>query len=337
MHEKSSSSRALTGEHFSNTWTVSDYIKTGLRGMPPRSLGGIDVTCRCNLRCRHCYFLKQGYQAEWSTEQWLARFEELKKEGFPFMICGWIGGEPLLRADLIDKGRHYFKSNVVFTNGTIELPYWPDVTFSVSVHGTEDYYYRMTGAKPGTYQTIKRNVNRGDLKVVISFCVTRLNYECVEDMVNEWSRTSVKGIVFEFYTPMKGEGTELWLNWDERDRVLDQLQSLKKACGGFIHVSDRIYRLMRSDLAPQITQNCPFSKIGFSYDPMGKPKIPCQLGPMADCSRCGCILPFYSMLLTHRSLLIPEFAASVSERALRVLRKAEWFPWASTSFPHPGT
>ncbi|MBW2339908.1 MAG: hypothetical protein JRF50_06095 [Deltaproteobacteria bacterium] len=140
--------------------------------------------------------------------------------------------------------------------------------------------------------------------------MTRINYQCIADMVKEWSQTSVKGIVFEFYRPMKGEGNELWLNWAERDKVIDQLLALKETYRGFIHVSDRIYHLMRSDLAPKITQNGPFSKIGFSYDPMGKPKIPCQLGPNADCSRCGCILSFYSMLLTHRSLLIPEFAAS---------------------------
>ena len=260
--------------------------------------------------------MKQDYQSEWSSEQWLARFQELKKDGFPFMICGWIGGEPLLRKDLIDKGRHYFKSNVVFTNGTIDLPYWPDVTFSVSVHGTEDYYYKITGAGRGIYHRVKKNVDRVDLDVVIAFCVTRLNYECIEEMVKEWRHTSVKGIVFEFYTPMKGEGDELWLNWDERDRVIDQLQALKKVYGRFIQVSDRIYRLMRSDIASKITQSCPFPKIGFSFDPMGKPKIPCQLGPMADCARCGCILPFYSILLSHRRLLIPEFASSVSRRLI---------------------
>jgi len=298
----------------SNTWAVSDYVKVGLRGMPPRSLGGIDVTYRCNLRCRHCYFLKQGYRAEWSTGQWLDRLERLKQEGFPFLICGWIGGEPLLRKDLVEKGRRYFKSNVVFTNGTIALPSWRDVTFSVSVHGTEDLYYRMTGAKAGAYDRVKRNADRPDLNVVIAFCVTRLNYRCIEEMLEEWSQTFVKGIVFEFYTPMKGEGNQLWLEWEQRDKIIDRLLDLKKTYGGFIRVSDRIYRLMRSDRAPGITRNCPFPRIGFSFDPMGNPKSPCQLGPMADCSRCGCILPFYSHVLTCRPLLIPEFARGVLGR-----------------------
>lgn len=282
---------------------------------------GIDITHRCNLSCSHCYFSKQHYETELSSEQWISKFENLKREGFPFLICGWIGGEPLLRKDLVEKGKRYFKSNVVFTNGTIALPHWPDVTFSVSVHGTEDYYYRMSGATRGVYQRIKENVGRDDLNVIIAFCVTRLNYECIEEMLEEWSQTSIKGIAFEFYTPMKGEGNELWLDWHERDRIIDQLQSLRKTYGDFIWVSDRLYRLMKSDLSYKITQNCPFSKIGFAFDPMGIQKVPCQLGPMADCSRCGCILPFFSLLLAHRRQLIPEIAASASKRWLRLLRK----------------
>lgn len=308
-------------DHSCNAWRVYDYIKIGLKGMPSNSLGGIDVTNRCNLKCKHCYFMKQHYEAELSTEEWLTKFEKLKAGGFPFLICGWIGGEPLLRKDLVEKGKRYFKSNIIFTNGTIELPYWPDVAFSVSVHGTQEYHHRMTGADRGVYQMIKRNVDRDDLDVVIAFCITRLNYECIEEMLKEWSHTAVRGIAFEFYTPMKGEGDELWLNWDERDRIIDQLISLKKEYGGFIWLNDRLLRLMKSDLSQKITQKCPFSKIGFSFDPMGKPKEPCQLGPDADCSRCGCILPFISMQLTHRGQLIPEFISSASRRCLKALSK----------------
>lgn len=221
----------------SNRWTISDYIKIGLKVMPPRSLGGIDVTYRCNLSCKHCYFIKQGYISEWSTEQWEVRFEELKKDGFPFLICGWLGGEPLLRKDIIDKGRRYFKSNVVF----------------------------------------------------------------------------------EFYTPMKGEAADLWLDWSERDRIIDRIMTLRRRYGDFIQVRDSIYCLMRSDRAPQITGPCPFSKIGFSFDPKGNLKLPCQLGPKADCSRCGCILPFYSTILTQRGLLISEFAASAFNKCFALV------------------
>ncbi|MEJ2723550.1 MAG: radical SAM protein [Deltaproteobacteria bacterium] len=304
----------------SNHWTFYDYFKVAVRGMPPSSFGGIDVTTRCNLQCKHCYFGKQTHTSELSTEEWLAKLEDLKSQGFPFLICGWIGGEPLLRKDLVERGKRYFKSNVIFTNGTIELPSWSDVRFSVSVHGTEEYYYKMTGAERGVYQRIKRNADRKDVGVVIAFCVTRLNHECIEAMLEEWVKTSVLGIVFEFYTPMKNEGDELWLNWQERDQVIDKIIALRKRYGRFIWITDRIYRLMKSDVSQRVTRNCPFPKIGFSFDSQGAPKIPCQLGSMADCSRCGCILPFYSAVLTDRRLLFPEFLVSASTRCAGSLR-----------------
>lgn len=303
-----------------NNWNLMDFIKIGLNGMPPDSFGGIDATYRCNLRCRHCYFAKQNYQDELSTEAWLAKFEEMKKEGFPFLICGWIGGEPLLRKDLIEEGRKYFKANVVFTNGTIPLPDWPDVAFSVSVHGTAEHHCRMTGVNRGTYEQIKKNADRPDLDVIIAFCVTRINYRCIDEMLKEWVQTAVKGVVFEFYTPAKGEGPGLWLNWEERDRVIGHLMSLRKTYGDFIWISDRIYRMMKSDVARRITENCPFHKVGFSLDPMGRPKVPCQLGPLADCSRCGCVLPFFSALLSQRRLLVPEFTVSVAKRGVHALK-----------------
>lgn len=302
-----------------NNWSVLDFIKIGLAGMPANSLGGIDVTYRCNLRCRHCYFMEQGYDSELSLQDWIAKFEEMKTGGFPFFICGWIGGEPLLRKDLIQEGRKYFKANVVFTNGTFELPYWPDTAFSVSIHGTEKAHCLMTGVRPEVYQKVKENVNRSDLDIVIAFCVTRLNYKCIDKMIEEWAETAIKGIVFEFYTPMRGENSNLCLTWQERDSIIDHLLSLRKTYGDFIWISDRIYELMKSGAASKITRDCPFPKIGFSFDPMGRPKVPCQLGPMADCSRCGCILPFFSALLTDRRLLIPEFAVSVMKRGMHHL------------------
>jgi hypothetical protein len=63
------------------------------------------------------------------------------------------------------------------TRKTIALKrQWPDITFSVSIHGTDPYYRQMTGAAKGVYQRIKQNVNRDDFDVLAALCVTRLNY-----------------------------------------------------------------------------------------------------------------------------------------------------------------
>ncbi|MFH0788320.1 MAG: hypothetical protein V2B13_11990 [Pseudomonadota bacterium] len=149
------------------------------------------------------------------------------------------------------------------------------------------------------------------MEVVIAFCVTRLNYVCMEEVLQEWSHTTIRGIVFEFYIPTKGEGDRLWLTWEERDRIIDLLLALKKSYGAFIRLSERILRMMKSETAGRITSHCPFQKIGLSLDPLGEVKSPCQLGAQADCHRCGCILPFYSAVFTRRRYLIPEFMQGI--------------------------
>ncbi|MDD8025700.1 MAG: SynChlorMet cassette radical SAM/SPASM protein ScmE [Acidobacteriota bacterium] len=65
----------------------------------PRKLD-IDITARCNLRCRYCYFFNNtavDYR-DLPTEEWLKFFDELGKLGV--MDVTLAGGEPFIREDL---------------------------------------------------------------------------------------------------------------------------------------------------------------------------------------------------------------------------------------------
>ena len=65
----------------------------------PRSLE-IEITSRCNLRCRYCYFFNNpavDYR-EMSTNEWLKFFDELGSLGI--MQVTLAGGEPFIRDDL---------------------------------------------------------------------------------------------------------------------------------------------------------------------------------------------------------------------------------------------
>ena len=286
---------------------IYDIAKFDLFGVPKYGIGSIDVTYRCNLACKHCYFNEQGYSSELSEEAWLARFDSWKKSGkFPFYQCSWIGGEPLLRKDLVEKGMKYFKSNMVATNGTIPLPNWPDVNFYVSVDGTEPYYKLMRG-KEHIYPIIKKNADRPELKIVVAMTVSKLNYPCIAEMLREWSKTKVKGLLFQFYTPIEGQDdSELYLGWELRDRIIDQILHLKRTYDDFIINPEPVLRLMKSDRAPEITRRCQYSKISYAFGPDGKLKKPCMMGEKADCTACGCVLPFHQYLLSSHSLLFRE-------------------------------
>ena len=156
-----------------NEWKLQDFLHIGLMGFPKQGMISIDVTYRCNLSCTHCYFRNQGYKSELTIDQWLSWLENRRVQGYPFLICGWLGGEPFLRRDLLEKGLAYFKSNVIFTNGTFELGPWPDCTFVVSVPALREQYTSITGADCKTFDRVKAHSDRKDLRVFISFCITR--------------------------------------------------------------------------------------------------------------------------------------------------------------------
>lgn len=278
--------------------------KIFLKGFPRFGTGSIDVTNQCNLRCEHCYYYNNGQpKDELSLDGWVKKFEALKRNGFPFLGCVWTGGEPLLRKELIEIGKDYFRSNTVVTNGTIELPCWPEVNFYVSVDGTEEYHEEAR-RKKGIYKLIKKNADRPDLKVNLTCVITRRNHGCIEDLVAEWSKTSVKGIVFDFYTPIKEYQNDLWLDFEMRDKVIDRLLKIKKRYPEFLLISEKVLQLMKSDTCHEITKNCPFPKKAFCFDAMGNTKSPCTLGPDSDCSRCGCIVPFYMTAISDRRFFL---------------------------------
>lgn len=92
----------------------------------PRSLT-IEITARCNLRCRYCYFFNNPSMVyrDLPTQEWLTFFDELGKLGV--MKVTLAGGEPFMRPDLTDlmeslvrnRMRFSFLSNGALIDDTI--------------------------------------------------------------------------------------------------------------------------------------------------------------------------------------------------------------------------
>ena len=110
----------------SNFRRLAQTVRLFVTGLPKYAVGSIDVTNRCNLRCEHCYFFAEDHdnEKELSIERWIDKLEEMKAAGHPMILCTWVGGEPMMRKQLIEVGRHYFKNNTIVTNGTVDLPDW---------------------------------------------------------------------------------------------------------------------------------------------------------------------------------------------------------------------
>jgi MoaA/NifB/PqqE/SkfB family radical SAM enzyme len=268
-----------------------------IRGIPRGAVGSIDATERCNLRCRHCYFFSPAYEraGDDDLERWRARFEAMRGAGEPLWGVTWVGGEPLLRPELILLGMRYFRFNKVVTNGTFPLPDWPRVSFVVSVDGTEAAHDRQRGAR--TYAKIRENVRRAPagLNVVLHCCLTALNVDSIEDLLEEWRHEPIRGIVFDFYTPVAGLDDALWMGWERRDRAIARLLAAKRRHGDFLRVPRGVLRAMRRQTmrryvgSPEV---CALARKSFALGTRGERKRPCVLGEKADCGRCGCIVPY---------------------------------------------
>jgi len=268
-----------------------------LMGIPQDAVCSVDVTNQCNLRCHHCYFFEHEQPENLAVERWRNFFDQLQAEGFPFFSCSWVGGEPLMRQEIIEMGSQYFRRNMVVTNGTIRIPDWPHVNFKVSVDGKEARHDRLRGAK--TYQRIKRHIRDAaerNLRIGITTVLTRENEAELEDFVEEWKDEPINGgIIIEFYTYMHGqpEADKLWLNYEERDRVIDRILAIKEKYPHLIEMTRPALELFRSENCRAVTDNCLAATKMASWDVSGNRKEKCILGPKADCDRCGCAVPFW--------------------------------------------
>ncbi len=100
-----------------------------------------DVTNRCNLRCKGCFFFSSGEDKaaveEMDVKKWEKFIDREKERGVNLAIL--IGGEPTLCLDRVEV---FYKQLPTFcaTNGLIKLPRdrFPDMMVGISLWGDEE-------------------------------------------------------------------------------------------------------------------------------------------------------------------------------------------------------
>lgn len=303
----------MSSKHKKGVWKTKVLARLALTiaPLPKNTFCSIDVTNKCNLRCKHCYFYsyKQNETPELSADEWLGRIESMQTGKHPFYSCTWVGGEPLLRKEVIDRGKKFFASNRVVTNGSISLPEWQNVDFHISVDGTEEIHDSIRGT--GSYQKIRKTISESTgkgLKIVLACCINKTNEHSIETLAREWSKVKeVDHMLFDFFTPIRGKNENMWLDFDEREKVLDRLENLRIELGSFIGAPPKTFWLMRrSNYRKAVGKNCVCVKNGIALDAWGNVKKPCVMGNLADCERCGCIVPFSLRAWKMPSNLIRE-------------------------------
>jgi SynChlorMet cassette radical SAM/SPASM protein ScmE len=209
----------------------------------------LNLTNRCNLRCRHCSASAgAALDDELTTGEWLALIQRLSElKVFQVTITG---GEPLVRPDLFQLvetlDRHRIVSRIN-TNATLvddavaarlaELRFLKMIT--VSLDGSSPAVHdRLRGR--GAFDKAVRGVEAllsHDLNVGLSAVVTRLNRHDLEAMVRLAQQQGVHSISFNSLNPAgrtQQSMETLWLSAEERKEIAERLTSLKEGYGDYV-------------------------------------------------------------------------------------------------------
>ena len=265
---------------------------------PPPQYGGamVNVTNQCNLECKHCFVFRDGNPndpaGEMSPERVLSELRRLRdRHGLRRML--WMGGEPMLRWRMIEKGLPLFQHNTITTNGTVPLKdFGPDLIYVISLDGPREVNDPVRGA--GVFDRVMKTIaaipEDFGPTVMIQCVLHRQNQDRLEELVLELLPTKIHGLTFSFYVPRAGEvSPQAWESNEEREKAVDIVVELKRRYPDFIWNSSRSLELMRAATAKLVTDNCPMMRtmlpLYLEGDHFTTPF--CCYGNDVDCDRCG--------------------------------------------------
>jgi MoaA/NifB/PqqE/SkfB family radical SAM enzyme len=224
----------------------------------------------------------------------LAQLEVLRdKHEIKSML--FMGGEPMIKSDLVLRGMSLFESSSIVTNGTYGIPSVPGHLVTVSLDGPREANDAIRGI--GVFDRVKaaifdRDPDDGTL-VILQMAITRQNAPHLEEFVKVVEDWPVDGIAFTFYVPSREEESELsWHDLKERDEVVHRLIALK---GKHPQIKANVgaLKLLLSDRCLEATgqegENCRIKKTLPLYIGEGGQfeRTFCCYGNNVDCSRCG--------------------------------------------------
>ncbi len=257
-----------------------------------------DLTCQCNLKCKHCYFFSsttelKDKRTELSNEEWINLFKYHRKLGTKIAIL--TGGEPTLRMDVIKEAIKIFPSVQVVSNGVIKLPQfngYKQLKYWVSIDGTKETHDKIRGAK--VFDKVIQNI-RENSPVVTSTIMT-LNYKEIEDIVKIAHDNGASGFVFLLYTGYPND--PLLLKGNILIKTIKDILKVMREYGNFICYSKKMLEVY---LSKEFVPLCIF-KTGQvkSFYPDGTQKF-CVMGnsPLL-CANCGCIVPIAAYALFRK-------------------------------------
>ena len=275
----------------------------------------VNITNRCTLKCKHCFVYRDGNpndrKEEMDTPTMLEKLAELKKRhGIQAML--WMGGEPLLRPDVLQEGVKFFARNIVTTNGTLAPIELPDCTYVFSLDGPPEFNdaIRGNGTFKKVMETLSHIPEKFASKVMCQCVVTKQNEDTLEELVKLLRPTRAEGMTFSFYVPPESDTSDLtWGSLERRDKAVHIVMELKERFPDFVWNKKRSLELMFSENSKSVTDNCPSKKLVLPLYLEGSEFVTpfCCYGNDVDCELCGAWVVFHlAAKLEEEDILIAQ-------------------------------
>jgi len=259
----------------------------------------VNITNRCTLRCRHCFVFREGnpnqrprhLTDEMDTSMMLQTLEQLR-DRHQIHTMVWMGGEPLLRKDVLIKGVRLFEENTIVTNGTIDLLDLGNCVYVVSLDGPEAINDHIRGRD--SFRRVMRSLGRVPDQfaptIQVQCVVNKENEAHLEELLQTIIGTRVDGLVYSFYIPRRHDTSSLaWHSLEKREPAVRRVMELKGQYPDFVWNSLDSLELMLPANSKAVTDNCLPKKFLLPLYLNGKEfEVPfCCAGNDADCDLCG--------------------------------------------------
>ncbi|MEW6201412.1 MAG: radical SAM protein [bacterium] len=280
----------IIGEEKQST-LIYDGVEIPDFGEMPFPYGTLELTKRCNLRCKTCFFF-QAFQHKEREVPDAALIEKLRalQKRHAIRFFTWVGGEPLFRLKVLEAAVGIFPLNVVFTNGTQPIPDLPFL-FGVSLDGPPEINDAIRG--DGVFDKVIETISDSPRPVFFQSVVTRTNAPFLDAFLERLVQaTNAFGVIFTVYIPQKGDESGMGFSLPERDRLLEKLLELKKEYGSYILNPRVSLELAFSATCKKVTDNCDMKTNSLALDYTLRRRIPCCYGDNVDCDLCGAVTPF---------------------------------------------
>jgi len=209
-------------------YLLSYYVKSRLFNVKRPLLAGIKVTHECNLRCKHCPFWRRETKSI-SFSKAKESLKKLHELGARLLIIE--GGEPFLWRDdsygikdIVDEAKKLFYNVGITTNGTFPLDIDTDILW-VSLDGLKETHDFLRGH---SFDRAVANIRESSHpNIYAHVTINSLNWREIPQLVR-FLDSRVKGITIQFHYPYEEAAKELYLPFEKRRIVLDNLIHLKR-------------------------------------------------------------------------------------------------------------